>query len=130
MVDCNLFETAILELVQNSRDASDKAAELKIHINIEARRVPTRDAVIITYRDNGPGVPPGLSERIFEDFFSQRLKRKIGTGLGLGFVRRVVTAHGGEVFCNPLNGKGAEFVITLPRHYQSKEKSNVSHSNH
>jgi PAS domain-containing protein len=128
-VDSHLLETALLEMIQNSRDIAPNPAEVKIHITLESKRVSTRDVVIITYRDNGPGVPPDLTKLIFEDFFSQRPGRRIGTGLGLGFVRRVVAAHAGEIFCNALNGRGAEFIITIPKQRESKERSNVSHSN-
>jgi two-component sensor histidine kinase/PAS domain-containing protein len=114
-LDSNFFETALLEIVQNTLDAADGSASPRIEVLIE--RAPNRlsDAVTITYHDNGPGVPEELTERIFEDFFSQRLNKKIGTGLGLGFVRRVVQAHGGTIYCNGTNGRGAEFIITIPK---------------
>ena len=48
----------------------------------------------IEVRDDGPGVPAELREKIFTPFFTTREK---GTGLGLAFVREIVRDHGGEV---------------------------------
>lgn len=128
-VDTYLIDTALLELVQNSRDHAHSNASLKITLTVEPS--PQDESVSVTYRDNGPGVPDELVERIFEDFFSRRPGRKTGTGLGLGFVRRVVEAHGGKISYNKLMRPGAAFVITLPRlggTRQTQEDHHVSYS--
>jgi len=114
-LDSHLFETALLELVQNSRDAAPNRSRMMISISIDPIWTPTYDSVTITYRDNGPGVPEQLRERIFDDFFSRRPGRKTGTGLGLGFARRVIEAHGGLINYNHTLEPGAAFIITLPR---------------
>jgi signal transduction histidine kinase/GAF domain-containing protein len=126
-IDSNLFETAFLELVQNSRDAL-RGGGIKINVALERKQTASLDAAVITYRDNGPGVPPEYTDRIFDDFFSRRPgEENIGTGLGLGFVRRVIGTHGGSIYYNPQNEHGAEFVITIPRRQKVKEEENVSH---
>jgi len=122
-IDSNLFETALLEIVQNSRDAVAGDGKLSVSVLLEKKQTATLDAALITYRDNGPGVPTEYKDRIFDDFFSRRPGQdNIGTGLGLGFVRRVITAHGGSVYYNPLYTEGAEFVITIPRKREPKEE--------
>ncbi len=65
----------------------------------------------IAIRDNGPGVPDELGERIFKPFFTTHAQ---GSGLGLAIVRNLVEAHGGTIVATSPPGGGAEFVITLP----------------
>ncbi|MEI9981951.1 MAG: ATP-binding protein [Aliidongia sp.] len=71
-------------------------------------------AAILTYRDNGRGMPPEVRRRIFEPFFTTRRGRG-GSGLGLSIVYNLVTKtlHG-TIACNSTPGVGTEFVITIP----------------
>ena len=62
-------------------------------------------------RDDGPGVPPELRDKIFTPFFTTREK---GTGLGLAFVREIVADHGGEVTLRDAPGGGSIFSFDLP----------------
>jgi two-component system NtrC family sensor kinase len=129
-VDSHLLELALLEMVQNSRDAVSDHERLRVAVKLESEHNKTGDWVRITYQDNGPGVPSDLKERIFEDFFSRRPGQKSGTGLGLGFVRRVVEAHGGYIIENGIPGQGAKFLIGFPRKSspaQIKENGYVPH---
>ncbi|MFC6642038.1 ATP-binding protein [Sulfitobacter profundi] len=67
--------------------------------------------------DDGPGIPAGDIDRIFEDFVSldSRYERRTGgTGLGLGIVRRLVKRLGGEITCDSTVGEGACFTLRLP----------------
>ena len=67
--------------------------------------------------DDGPGVPAELRERIFEPFY--RLPGASegdgGVGLGLALVKSIVLRHGGTVHCAGRSGRGACFVVRLPR---------------
>jgi signal transduction histidine kinase len=70
--------------------------------------------VELSVADDGPGIPAGARERVFERFArldEGRARDAGGTGLGLAIVREVVQAHGGSVTV----GDGARFVVTLPR---------------
>jgi signal transduction histidine kinase len=130
MVDSHLLETALLELIQNSRDMIEAPDQLRITVTLEGERIDPKDWVRITYKDNGPGVPEEFKKRIFDDFFTRRPGRKTGTGLGLGFVRRVIEAHGGVVLERGEFGRGAEFTIGFPARPvpdQIKENGHVSH---
>jgi signal transduction histidine kinase len=68
--------------------------------------------VRLEVRDQGPGVPQELREKIFTPFFTTREK---GTGLGLAFVREIARDHGGEVGVEDAPGGGAVFHVELPR---------------
>jgi two-component system sensor histidine kinase KdpD len=67
--------------------------------------------------DDGPGLPPGDEERVFEKFVRGRpgpADGRRGVGLGLAIVRAVVEAHGGHIVARNRSTGGAEFLITLP----------------
>ncbi|MCA9638896.1 MAG: GHKL domain-containing protein, partial [Myxococcales bacterium] len=66
--------------------------------------------------DNGIGIAPEYSERIFEVF--QRLHAATaypGTGIGLSLCRRIVTRYGGKIWVEAEEGKGSSFLFTLPK---------------
>jgi len=113
-LDAQIFEAALLELVENSREMIASAEELVISILLERYQLGSRDWIRVVYSDNGPGIPLDLHERIFEDFFSQRPKNKdAGLGIGLSYVRRVIESHGGQIKTEP-STDGARFVISIP----------------
>lgn len=71
-----------------------------------------RAAVRIVIRDNGPGFPPDLIDRVFEPFFTTKTK---GTGLGMAIAKRIVEAHGGLINVSNAPDGGARVGLTLPR---------------
>ncbi len=112
--DPHLLESVFLELFNNSREMAPDYAKLRVEVFVETFPGPSGDRVRITYTDNGPGVPHEFKDRIFDDFFSRRPGRNPSTGLGLSYVRRVITAHGGTISENGTPGQGARFVIEIP----------------
>jgi two-component system, OmpR family, sensor histidine kinase ChvG len=68
----------------------------------------------ITVEDDGPGIDPADSSRIFTRFFSGRRERGSHSGLGLAICRSIVSAYGGRLFFKPGPAGGACFVIELP----------------
>ncbi len=109
-VDAKLLQETLEELLMNSKKAVPETGVLKVAVNIETRDAGT---VSITVRDNGPGIPAELCERVFEDLFSQWPGKERGTGIGLGFVRRILESHRGTVLATP-SASGACFLLTLP----------------
>jgi signal transduction histidine kinase len=76
----------------------------------------TADQLELRVCDRGPGVPEAERERIFEPFYRLpgHAEREGGVGLGLALVRQIAQAHRGSVHCEPREGGGSCFVITLP----------------
>jgi signal transduction histidine kinase len=73
------------------------------------------DDAVIEVRDDGPGVPAGQRERVFERFArADGANGGGGTGLGLPIVKAIVEAHGGSIALGPAPGGGAAFRIRLP----------------
>jgi PAS domain S-box-containing protein len=82
-------------------------------IVIELRSTSTHAR--LTVHDHGPGIPAEEQRRIFEPFERAGDSAEGGSGLGLWIVRRLAEAHGGEVSVASASGKGARFVVELPR---------------
>jgi signal transduction histidine kinase len=68
---------------------------------------------VVTVRDNGVGIDPEQTSRIF-GMFARLNGETAGTGIGLAVCRRVVEAHGGRIWVEPAEGGGSAFRFTLP----------------
>jgi signal transduction histidine kinase len=66
--------------------------------------------------DNGVGPPPGEDRRVLELFYRAAPIRAAGLGAGLAVVRLLVEQSGGSMAAEPRDGRGADFVLTLPRY--------------
>ncbi len=97
---------ALANLVANALQAGARRVEVEAAPAADA----PGEAVELQVSDDGPGVPEGLAERIFEPYFTTRPQ---GTGLGLAVVRAVAEAHGGEARLLP-GPSGARFLLRLP----------------
>ena len=107
---------AFLNILTNACQAiEEKCAELgadyEPELGILSRRLD--DAVEFTIRDNGPGIPPDLRQRMFEPFVTTKDTGK-GTGLGLSLTADIITRHGGHIDVDSEVGRFTEFRIRLP----------------
>jgi two-component system sensor histidine kinase KdpD len=108
-VDEVLIEQLLFNLIENALKHAPGSA---IRIGAEV----FRDAVIVSVRDHGPGLPPGEEARVFEKFHrAQTEGAQSGFGLGLTICRVIAEAHGGSIDARNAADGGAEFRITLPR---------------
>jgi signal transduction histidine kinase len=82
---------------------------------VEATVERANGQVILAVEDDGPGIPTGLHEKVFERFYRASSDRGGSSGLGLSIVRAVADSHSGTVVLEPpLDGRGARFVVRLP----------------
>jgi two-component system OmpR family sensor kinase len=81
---------------------------------------------VLLVADDGPGIAPALSQRVFERFVRGGGDGGRGSGLGLSIVRAVVESHGGTVTLRPAkaNGTGSRFEIRLPA--MSRQRTSVT----
>ena len=73
------------------------------------------DAIVFSVTDNGPGIPPDMTDRVFDWFETHSHgSRHRGAGLGLSIVRSFVELHGGKVTLDSTVGRGTTVVCTFP----------------
>ena len=103
------LQQVVMNLVQNACDAvaNRPNAALTISGRIES------GMAVLSFADNGPGIPEAHLSRLFEPFFTTKPVGQ-GTGLGLSISYGIVERHGGKLSAGNLAGGGAEFVLALP----------------
>lgn len=109
-LDAVLIERVLCNLLENAA----KYTPPQTPVSIEARA--ESDVVVLTVSDQGPGLPSGREEAIFEKF--ERGKKEgaaSGVGLGLAICRAIMHAHGGSIRGETRATGGASFILTLPR---------------
>ena len=108
---------AFLNLVTNAYQALDEKRRTSNNPDYEPElRVTTRrleEQAEICIRDNGPGIPDELRERIFEPFVTTKNPGE-GTGLGLSLTVDILTRHGGSIYLDTEEGAFTEMRIVLP----------------
>ncbi|MEW6049733.1 MAG: HAMP domain-containing sensor histidine kinase [Candidatus Zixiibacteriota bacterium] len=106
-VDADKLARALLNLVNNARDAVTAGGKISVSIK------SLNDQVKIAVSDTGAGIPDEIKETIFEPFVTHG--KSCGTGLGLAIVKRIIDAHGGGISFESTLSVGTTFNITLPR---------------
>jgi signal transduction histidine kinase len=96
---------ALLNLLRNAREAMPGGGPIDVSVAAEGM------GVVVDVDDRGGGVPESIRARVFDPFFSTKGE---GTGLGLAITRHIVESHGGSVTCQPRDGGGTRFRVTLP----------------
>lgn len=117
--DLSQFETALINIAVNARDAMKGEGRLIISVTdceqLPSAAMPRKDGyVAIALADSGSGIPADQFERIFEPFFTTKEVGQ-GTGLGLSQVFGFAKQSGGEVTVVSQVGKGSVFTLYLPR---------------
>jgi signal transduction histidine kinase len=97
-----------LNLMENALRHTPPRTRVRAAVGIQG------DEVVLVVEDDGPGVPPGVRDRIFERFVRGEGDRGSSSGLGLSIVRAVADSHGGTVTLEDAH-PGARFVVRLPR---------------
>jgi two-component system sensor histidine kinase KdpD len=107
--DASLIERVLVNLVDNALKYTPPDA--KILIGAKA----VGGSIYCFVEDNGPGLPPGDSEQLFEPFVRGQKESAIsGVGLGLALCRSIIGAHGGTILAEAARPSGTRFEIRLP----------------
>ncbi|MDH3973456.1 MAG: ATP-binding protein [Deltaproteobacteria bacterium] len=109
-VDENQMKQVFLNLMGNAVHAMDDGGELKIKTEVLCDKANKN--VLISFKDNGCGIPKAFVDKVFDPFFSS--KGEAGTGLGLSVSYGIVKNHGGRLTLKSEEGKGSEFSVLLP----------------
>jgi signal transduction histidine kinase len=108
--DAEQLKEVLANLIINACEAMAPGGAIAIEEQVDLRP-PQGHAAVIRVRDNGPGIPAPLLDKIFQPFFSTKEQ---GTGLGLSIAQRIIADHGGRLEVESTEGQGTVFIITLP----------------
>jgi signal transduction histidine kinase len=103
--DRDLLRQALLNIAVNAIEAMTQGGKLGIEVE------KNRDTCAVRIRDTGPGVPPEQRDKIFQLYFTTKIR---GSGIGLAMTFRAVQLHGGTIEIESESGKGTAFRVTLP----------------
>jgi signal transduction histidine kinase len=111
---CEADRFRLGQVFRNILENAFAACSSPVRVEVACREtvLAGRPAVEVAVRDNGPGLDAEQRRRIFEPFYTTKVK---GTGLGMAIAKRVVETHGGQLAAGEAPGSGAEIRITLPR---------------
>ena len=109
----------MLNLILNAVEAMStvEAGPRELSIGTE----PTQTGgVLVSVRDSGPGIDPDHLDRVFEAFYTTKSR---GVGMGLSICRSIIDAHGGRLWAEANEPRGAVFRFTLPDAYKELTNS-------
>jgi signal transduction histidine kinase len=103
--DTGQMRQALINLIQNARDAAGAAGRVTVDVAVEA------DRAVLSVSDDGPGLDDEQRARLFVPGFTTKVG---GSGLGLAIVERIVSEHEGTIDVESSPGLGTTFRIRLP----------------
>ena len=121
---------SIIEVIYMLLDNASKYSPAGTAIRVTSETADDR-FVHVVVTDEGPGVPPELRERVFENFFRVPTREptdphRVGVGLGLPIARRLVEAQGGRIWIErPASGRGTAVFLMLPIVARESEKPRI-----
>jgi len=109
MLDSEQIKRVFVNLTDNALEAMLISDERVVTMRTSYDN--NREMLVAVVEDTGEGIPAADLRRLFQPYFSTRGR---GTGLGLAIVQRIISEHGGRIYAEANQPKGARFVIELP----------------
>jgi PAS domain S-box-containing protein len=135
MADIAQFETTIINLAVNSRDAMQGEGAISIRVQ-KAAAIPASGTsekrsgqfIAVAVKDTGSGIPPEKLTAVFEPFYTTKEVGK-GTGLGLSQALGFAKQSGGEIVAASTLGEGSTFTIYLPQAEVTSARADMAAGN-
>ncbi len=103
------MEQVLVNLIHNAIKFTPSGGRITVSARAEG------DKLVVSVSDTGVGIPEDDLPRVFERFYkADRSRAGGGTGLGLAIAKHVVEAHGGRIWVESVEGRGATFRFTIP----------------
>jgi signal transduction histidine kinase len=110
--DPDQLHRILANILRNAREAIEHQEGRRAKGRIVVSLAKTSEATLVSVRDNGPGVPERVRERLFQPFAGSG--RPDSTGLGLAIARELAQAHGGDLSLADTGPGGSTFELRLP----------------
>ncbi len=114
LIDRGQFKQLLINLIKNAEDAMPSGGSLELSL------MGIKDNMLLLVKDTGYGIPPEISRRIFDPYFTTKDN---GTGLGLALVQYIANAHDGWVDVESQKGTGSTFIVSFPFHREETPAS-------
>jgi PAS domain S-box-containing protein len=105
------LQQVVLNLVLNAVEAMGSTEAGARELLISTEQDQDHRGVLVAVRDSGPGIDPSHLERVFDAFYTTKSR---GMGMGLSICRSIIEAHGGRLWAEANEPRGAIFRFTLP----------------
>jgi PAS domain S-box-containing protein len=115
-----------VNLISNALDALPHRPAEQNQVRVEVRRGAPGE-VVVSFSDNGQGIPAELHSRIFDPFFTTKPVGE-GTGLGLSICQGIVTSFGGRIEVQSAPGQGSTFRVVLPEALEDEVPGPARHA--
>lgn len=107
--DSHQLRRVLTNLIGNAIEHIQEGGEVTV-----SAELTDDEHVEIRVCDNGPGIPEDIVPYLFDRYFAQQTRKKIGSGLGLSICRMIARLHGGSIRVDSTPGQGTCFYVTLP----------------
>jgi len=114
--DRSHLQQVLLSLIDNALDAMTDTPARARHLQV-CTETQDDESVRIAVLDNGSGIDPAISSRLFDSFFTTKNDR---LGLGLSMARAIVHMHGGEIWAERRPAGGTAFIFTVPLSHKAE----------
>ncbi len=104
------LQQVVLNLILNAIEAMGSIAAGRRDLLISTKRT-SENGVLVAVSDSGPGIDPEHVERVFEAFYTTKVS---GVGMGLSICRSIIGDHGGRLWADTNEARGAVFQFSLP----------------
>ncbi len=109
VIDQYRIEQVLLNIIHNAIKFTDPGGSISVRVKKQ------EGEVLFSVSDTGIGIAADELPRIFERFYKvNKARDDEGSGLGLAISRHIITAHGGRIWAESVEGKGSTFFFTLP----------------
>jgi two-component system phosphate regulon sensor histidine kinase PhoR len=109
VIDQYRVEQVLLNIIHNAIKFTDAGGSITVSVKKQDNNI------LFSVSDTGIGIPANEMLRVFERFYKvNKARDDEGVGLGLAISRHIITAHGGRIWVESVEGKGSTFFFTLP----------------
>ncbi len=126
----NLIKNALEANQENHSESQRESKEEKIYITTRCAEEHACRYVELIITDTGPGIAEDMFDQLFEPYVTTKPK---GSGLGLAIVKKIVEEHGGMIFAENAENRGASIIIRLPVKKATSlflDTDNITNNNH